>query len=154
VRALARVRKDRALVRDLVALTSDEDWLVAMRALDLIEKLAFEHPDWIAPHKRVFIGPLADSDEWEIRLQVVRALPLFDWTAVEGRRVVAILKRDVDHEQLFVKAWALDSLATLSLAHPRLRPIVRRYLRSFEQSGSRALAARARQIRKRLDRAS
>ena len=148
-RVLARVRKDRALVRDLVALTDDADGLVSMRALDLVEKLAHEHPDWIAPHKRVFIGTLADSDKWEIRLQVVRALPLFEWTATERRRVIAILRRDVDHEQTFVRAWALDGLATLSLAHTRLRPIVLRHLRSFLQSGSKALAARARHIRAR-----
>ncbi len=121
-----------------------------MRALDLIEKLAHEHPDWIAPHKRVFIGPLADSDKWEIRLQIVRALPLFEWTATERRRVVSILKRDVEYDQTFVKAWALDSLATFALANPKLRPIVRRHLRSFERSGSKALVARARHIRARL----
>jgi hypothetical protein len=137
-----------------VALTSDQDWLVSMRALDLIEKLGFEHPDWIAPHKRVFIGPLADSDKWEIRLQVVRALPLFDWNATERRRVVAILKRDVELDQTFVRAWALDSLATLSILHPHLRPIVRRHLRSFGQSDSKALVARARHIRARLLRLS
>ena len=44
--------------------------------MDLLEKLAHEHADWVQPHKRLFIGPLADSDQWEIRLQVVRALPL------------------------------------------------------------------------------
>jgi hypothetical protein len=48
-----------------------------MRAMDLFEKLAHERPDWILPHKRVFIGELANSDTWEIRLQIVRALPFF-----------------------------------------------------------------------------
>jgi hypothetical protein len=124
--------------------------LVSQRALDLLEKLAYEHPNWVEPHKRLFIGNLADSDRWEVRLQVVRALPLFTWTANERRRAVAILKRDVSHTQKFVKAWALDSLATLAQMHPRLRPIVLRHLRAFERSGSKALAARARRIRARF----
>lgn len=82
-----------------------------MRAFDLLEKIAHEHPDCVQPHKRLFIGPFADSDKWEVRLQIVRALPLLKWTFGERKRVVAILRRDLEHPQKFVRAWALDSLA-------------------------------------------
>ena len=115
--------------------------------MDLLEKLAHERLEWIEPHRKVFLGPLADSDKWEIRLQVVRALPLFQWKAAERRRAVAILRRDVDHPQKFVRAWALDGLARFALADPRLVPDVLRHLRRFERSGSKALMARARRIR-------
>jgi hypothetical protein len=30
-----------------------------------------------SPHKRLFIGPLADSDKWEMRLQIVRAWAVY-----------------------------------------------------------------------------
>jgi hypothetical protein len=56
----------------------------------------------------------------------------------------------VDHPKTFVKAWALDSLATLSRKDITLLPAVRQRLREFEGSGSRALLARARHIRERL----
>jgi hypothetical protein len=148
VRALVEQRPAR--VKDLAALTADDDWLVAQRAIDLLEKLAHEHPDWIEPHKAVFIGPLADSDKWEIRLQIVRALPLFRWTPVQTRRVEKILTENVSFPQTFVRAWALDSLATLSVRRPRLASVVMRYLKKFEQSPSKALQARARAIRERL----
>lgn len=39
-RARAKVEGDPSLVGELVALTRDDDWLVALRALDLLEKLA------------------------------------------------------------------------------------------------------------------
>jgi len=146
-RALALVRADSSRVPELVALVDDDDWLVSMRALDLLEKLAHSNSDWVAPHKRVFIGPIADSDKWEVRLQLVRALPLFDWTPAQRRRVLAILRRDIDFPQTFVRAWALDSLATLAGNDPGLRHIVRRHLAEFERSESKALQARARQIR-------
>src|SRR5262245_1931614 len=84
-RVRSMVERDPSLVADLVALTSEADWLVAQRALDLLEKLARDHPAWISPVKRVFLGPVADSDKWEIRLQVVRALPLFRWTTQQSR---------------------------------------------------------------------
>jgi hypothetical protein len=121
-----------------------------MRAVDLLEKLSYEHPDWIEPYKRLFIGDLADSDKWEIRLQIVRALPLFNWSRSERRRVVEILRRDIKHPQTFVKAWALDSLATFAATDATLMPVVRRWLARFERSGRKALATRAKHVRRQL----
>ena len=148
VRAI--VERQPSRVKELAGLTGDEDWLVAQRALDLLEKLAHEHPDWIEPHKKVFIGPLAGSDKWEIRLQIVRALPLFRWTAAESKRIEKILLENVAFPQTFVRAWALDSLATLAERRKRLMPVVLQYLEAFAQSSSKALQARARAIRERL----
>src|SRR5258708_4792334 len=149
-RVRTMVERDASLVQELAALTADEDWLVAQRALDLLEKLARQHPDWIEPHKRVFIGPLAASDKWEIRLQIVRALPLFRWSPVQSKRVEAILLECVSFPQPFVRAWSLDSLMTLALKRAALMPIVQRHLREFERSSSKALQARARNIKARL----
>ena len=132
----------------------DEDWLITQRSLDLLEKFAHEHPDWIEPYKKVFIGPLAESDKWEIRLQIVRALPLFRWTPAQRKRVETILIENVSFPQTFVRAWALDSLATLAARNAKLMPVVQRHLRSFERSPSKALQARARNIRARLARDS
>ena len=147
VRAL--VEADPSLVAELARLTSDEDWLVAQRAVDLLEKLARDHPDWVEPYKRVFIGPLADSDKWEVRLQIVRALSLYKWSPAQTKRVEEILLENVSFPQTFVRAWALDSLARLAEARPALWPKVQKYLREFERSPSKALQARARQIRER-----
>jgi len=149
-RARRSVERDPSLVTELVALTNDEDWLVVQRALDLLEKLAHSHADWIEPHKRLFIGRLADSDKWEIRLQIVRALPLFEWTPSERRRVRTILIENVSFPQTFVRAWALDSLAQLTAIDPAVEPIVRKYVRAFERSSSKALQARARHVRARM----
>ena len=149
-RVLDIVREKPRHVSELVALANGDDWLVSMRAMDVLEKLAHKRPELVAPYKQVFIGELADSDKWEMRLQIVRALPLFDWSSAERRRVVEILRRDVAHPQKFVKAWALDSLATLSQHDASLRPFVLRCVQEFEQSSSKALASRARHIRRRL----
>jgi len=148
-RVRTMIERDRSLVDGLVELANDDDWLVSHRALDLLEKLSHDHPDWIEPHKRIFIGPLADSAKWEVRLQIVRALPLFRWTPAQRRRVEAILLENVRFPQTFVRAWALDSLATFASRRPRLRATVERHLRTFERSSSKALQARARNIRAR-----
>ncbi len=144
------IDKDPSLVSELAALTADEDWLVTQRALDLLEKLAHDHAEWIAPHKKIFIGPLAASDKWEIRLQIVRALPLFRWSPTHAQRVEEILLENVAFPQTFVRAWALDGLATVAQRKATLVPIVRKHLREFERSPSKALQARAKHIRARL----
>ncbi len=148
------VEDEPSLVAELAALTKDEDWLVVQRALDLLEKLAHEHRDWVEPHKRIFIGSLAASDKWEIRLQIVRALPLFQWTPAQMRRVEDILRENVSFPQTFVRAWALDGLSILAERRARLKPVVEHHLKSFEESSSKALQARARLIRIRLRQAA
>lgn len=152
-RALELIRANPARVSEIAGLAQDADWLVAMRGVDLLEKLAHQNPEWVEPHKRIFLGALADSDKWEIRLQIVRAQPLFSWTPAEQKRAVEILLRDVNHSQQFVKAWALDSLATFAERDKKLMPIVRRLVRVFERSRSKSLATRAKRIGERLSRA-
>jgi len=151
-RALGILRDEPERIGELAALAGDGDPLVSQRALDLLEKLARESRPWVEPHKAVFLGGAADSDRWEARLQVVRALPLFRWSPVQRRRVVEILLRDIRHPQKFVRAWALDSLATIGAGDQKLRGIVLRHIRLFERSGSKAMMARARRIRERLAR--
>ena len=149
-RAQALINQDPSRIAELADLVEDDDWLVSMRALDLLEKFAHEQPDWVQPHKRVFVGPLAESDKWEIRLQIVRALPLLEWTPRERKRVIEILRQNLEHPQKFVRAWALDSLATFAESERALMPLVSRTVEAFERSGSKSLEARARQIRARL----
>jgi HEAT repeat protein len=148
--ALALLRADPARIAELVGLVSDNDWLVVMRAVDLMEKLVHERPDWMQPHRRLFIGALAEHPSWEIRLQIARALPLLRWTAAERRRVVAILLEYVKHPQKFVRAWSADSLSRLAAEDASLRAVVQGLIEEFERSGSPALVTRARQMRTRV----
>jgi len=148
--ALALLRADPARIVELVRLADDSDRLVVMRAVDLTEKLAHEHPDWIQPHRKLFIGPLAEHPSWEIRLQIARALPLLRWTPAERKRVVAILLGYAAHPQKFVKAWSVDSLSRLAMGDTALMRLVEELVGNLEQSASPALRSRARQIRKRL----
>jgi HEAT repeat protein len=151
-RARALIEREPGRIAELAELTRDDDWLVSLRALDLLEKLAHERPEWVEPYKKIFIGPLSRSDKWEVRLQIVRALPLFAWTPAQARRVESILTENLTFPQLFVRAWALDSLARIAETRPRLEAVVRRHVREFERSPSKALRARARNIAARLDR--
>jgi len=149
--AARRLIDDRpARVADLAAIAGHPNWVVAMRALDLLEKLARAHPERVQPHRAVFLKA-ADSDQWLIRLQVVRALPLLRWSPKQRADAVSILRANIDYPQAFVQAWSLDGLATFAATDATLRPLVTRTLARFERSDRAALRARARQIRVRLE---
>lgn len=147
--ALALVRADPKRIAELVGLANDADWLVVMRAVDLLEKLAHEHPEQVQPYRKLFIGALAEHPSWEIRLQIARTLPLLQWTPAERKRVVAILHGYAQQPQKFVKAWSVDGLSVLAVADATLLRVVEELLQGFEHSGSPALVSRARRIRAR-----
>ncbi len=147
VLAMLRVHPER--VAGVAALAEDSDWLVSLRALDVLENLVHEHADWVDPYRHLFIGPLADSETWEVRLQVVRALPYLHWTRQERSGFSPSCAGTSRIPGAFVAAWALDGLARFALDDARLLSEVRRYLSVFEGSGRTALAVRARHIRRR-----
>ncbi|MCC6736327.1 MAG: HEAT repeat domain-containing protein [Bauldia sp.] len=144
--ALDLVLADPASVASLVSLTRHESWLVRMRALDLLEKLAHRRRELVEPYRDVFLGPAAEAEQWEVRLQVVRALPLFDWSPAERKRAVAILRENADHPQTFVRAWATDGLARFAESDEALRPLVDRLVAAMAASGRKSLMSRARAI--------
>jgi HEAT repeat protein len=148
--ALALLRADPTRIAGLASLVGDDDPLVVMRAVDLIEKLAHERPEWIQPHRKRLIGSLAQHGAWEVRLQIARALPLLRWTAAERKRAVAILLGYARHPQKFVKAWSVDSLSQFAAHDASLLPVVEALIEDFERSASPSLISRARQIRQRL----
>ena len=90
-RALEIARGDREAVAELAGLTGDDDWLVGQRACDALEKLAHEKPEMVDPYKRVFVDHI-NSPYWEVRLQCVRAIPLFAWTADEKLNIISALR--------------------------------------------------------------
>lgn len=131
----------------MAALCTDRDYLVQMRAFDLLEKLARDNPGWVAPVKRVFLAAPLDAG-WEVRLQVVRALPLFEWSKTALARAIHILSRDARHPKKFVRAWAATGLAHFARLAPEARVALNRVLEELESSGVKSLLARARAIRR------
>lgn len=142
---------DPELVDELAKLAKDPDWLVAMRSVDLLDKVVRAHPEWVQPHRRLFLELLND-EHWEIRLQCVRTAPLLEWTEQERKELLLNLSRMIDDDQKFVQAWALDAFALLS--GPNEQGHLLAALHRFLETGSPALKARAKAIVKRLQKAN
>jgi HEAT repeat protein len=150
--ALAIARQDRKAVNELARLTTDPDPLVASRSLDVLEKLVHEVPEWVEPHRMVFLHNV-DHEYWEARLQCARAIPLLNWNPNERIKLIKSLRQRIDDDQKFVRCWALDSFAQLVGDDTDLREELDRHLASFLNSGVPSMVARARAIVKRMTRA-
>ena len=68
-----------ALQARTAARHATDDPVVSTRALNLLERLIRKHPGRRTRYRSVLLGPLAESEDWRIRLRAVRLLPLFDW---------------------------------------------------------------------------
>ena len=92
------------------------DWMVCMRALDLLEKRAHEHAEWVARHRDVFLG----VNKWEVASADRSGAPALRLEA-SGARARGEYPRSRSRPSAEVRApWALDSLARSDLTISRV----------------------------------
>ena len=99
--------------------------------------------------EKVLAG-LDTENHWTARLHAVRLVPFLSWNAEESRLIVEglfVLERG---ENLFVRAWALDSLAHFAEKDAELADRVMPLLVEAIGSGSGSVRARAKAAIKRL----
>jgi hypothetical protein len=127
------------------------DPLVRMRAADAAEKVSVHKPDWLAPFKAELLGLMAETSEQELRWHLALMAPRLPLTALERRRVVALLNSYLDDRSSIVKTFAMQALADLASADASLRPSVTELLRQLTRSGTPAMKARGRKLLARLE---
>jgi len=89
---------------------------------------------------------------WAMHLQIVRLLPRLTWTGEEYQLVLAYLFKQAEGANRFIKAWALDSLATFAQTDPTIEPRVVQMLVDAMEMGSAAIRVRARHGLARIER--
>jgi hypothetical protein len=143
---VAEVLATPALFREVISGMLAGDSLVRMRAADAVEKITASHPEYLAPHRRTLIGPVARIDQKEVRWHVAQLLPRVAWNTAERKQVISLLEGYLHDNSSIVKTFAMQALADLSRRSPELRPIVLRRLRELTVSGTPAMRARGRKI--------
>ena len=71
----------------------------------------------------------------------MRTLPLLRWTPFERQRAIEILRRDGNHPQTFVRAWAFDSLSIMAGESVPLVRFVEEKLREFDSVPTKSAAS-------------
>ncbi len=149
---IAEVDADPRLLPALVEATYSEDEVARWRAVYCLEMLTRRHPDWVPSFQDRLLGLMSGNEFWSIRMDVARMAPLGDWSEEEYGRVLDFLFREVARENLFVRAWALDSLSQFAVKDGAIRPRVVFLLEEGLEAGKASVRARCRQALKRLKR--
>jgi len=134
------------LFKDVVAAILDDDPGVRMRAADAAEKISRIHPEWLKPHKKLFLRTISRIDQQEVRWHVAQILPRFELTGPERRTVVGLMKSFLTDESSIVKTFAMQALADIAIQDDRYLPEVTKIIDKLIKNGSPAMKARGKKL--------
>jgi hypothetical protein len=147
------IGRDPRRVSELVAALSDRDPGVRMRAADALEKVSAERPALIGVFTSQLLRLAATAHQQEIRWHLAQMMPRLSLSGRERGRVARSLRRYLADPSSIVRTCALQALAELSFASPRLWPDVKARLEDAVRTGTPAMRARARRLLTRRARA-
>jgi hypothetical protein len=126
-----------------------DDYVVAMRTADVIEKVTRRHPEFLRPHKKAILKNLNGFSEKEIRWHAAQMVPRLDMNEKELADTLKVLNQWLREEKSeIVKVMSLQALYDLSQKHDGLKPEVEEILEKQFVSGSPSVRARARKLLK------
>jgi hypothetical protein len=126
------------------------DLEVRAKGLAILERVARKRPEVAQKAKLEILALLQRDESWLARMNACRLAPLVSWTHEEYEQVLDRLFAEVDRNEGFVAAWALDALARLAFKDESIRARVGHLLDEALTTGSAAVRARAKRAAKRL----
>jgi HEAT repeat protein len=93
---------------------------------------------------------LMGDGPWSARMHVCRMLPRLGWPADEYKLIRAFLFEQVADSNTFVRAWALDALASFACTDPSIRSKVLKMIEEALSAGPPSIRVRAREGLRRL----
>ncbi|HVT13671.1 MAG TPA: hypothetical protein VHE55_15510 [Fimbriimonadaceae bacterium] len=95
------------------------------------------------------LGLMVD-ETWSVRMHVCRMLPRVEWTPDQYPQVRDYAFEQSSNENAFVRAWALDALASFVCRDESIRERVLAMISKALESGPASVRVRAREGLKRL----
>ncbi len=138
------------LFQDVVHAILSDNPGIRMRASDAVEKISRFHPEWLKPYKRMFLHKIADIDQQEVRWHTAQILPRLNLTAIERKRVFALLVSYLDDNSRIVKTFSMQALADIALQDTAYIDEVRDIVSRSIKTGSPAMKARGKKLLSKL----
>ncbi len=124
----------------------DAEPLIRMRAADAVEKIAAQHPEYLAPFKSKLIRQIAKSDQQEVRWHVAQLFSRLALNQAERRVVAGILSEYLKDESRIVKTFSMQALADIAEKDEELRAPIVTQLEKLTRTGSPAMKSRGRKL--------
>lgn len=148
--AVTLVSQQPALLAPLFKGMRSDDPVLAMRCADVAEKVTSQHADWLTPYRALLLGPLMEIEQQEVRWHVAPMLSRLTLDGAEADRVMHWLEAATQDRSSIVRTMAMQAMADLAIAHPRLAALVRRHIEELTLTGSPAMRARGHRLLARM----
>ncbi|MFI5386652.1 MAG: HEAT repeat domain-containing protein [Fimbriimonadales bacterium] len=119
-----------------------------LRARDL-ERASRTDPSML--DRQELLGLMVD-ETWSVRMHLCRMLARMKWPADEYRQILEFLFAQAVDKNAFVRAWALDALASFARTDEAIRPMVLEMISLALESGPPSVRVRAREGLRRMER--
>jgi len=126
------------------------DPCVRMRSADVIEKVTRQHPEYLEKWKDAILNDFSRIDQPEVIWHVAQICSRISWELLEREKIVAILKKYLDHKSKIVVVCVMQALAELTEGHPALLKDTIKVIRRLTVTGSPAMRSRGEKLLKRL----
>jgi hypothetical protein len=145
---VARVLQQPNRVSELIECVWSDDPIVRMRAADATEKISVQKPSLLKAFKAELLGLADEATQAELRWHLAQILPRLPLTRVERGRVIARLREYLQDHSSIVKTFALQGLAELAEGDPTLESEMTELLEKVCRTGTPAMKARSRKLKK------
>ena len=139
------------LFKELFVLITCDDAIVRSRAANAVERVTREPPEWLQPHKKVYLERVLPIAQWEVRAHACQIMTRFELEPSEIRTCYNELRGFLDDKSSIVRTFTMQALFDLSRLDPDLAPEVTRTIRHLTESGTPAMRSRGRKLLKAFD---
>jgi len=107
------VLKDKTRLDELFNCLFHEDAWLRMRAIDSLEKVCREHPEWLKPYIERLLGEVAEIDQASIQWHLAEIFAAVELTDDQRRRAITLMKRNIASNEV---DWIVASNTMMALA--------------------------------------
>lgn len=121
-----------------------------MRAVDAVEKVTKNHPEFLTPHKGQLMGVLKSADHKELKWHIAQLIPRIELSKNELVDVQHVLNYWAlnKNESKIVRVNALQGLFDLSQKHPEVKQELVKVMANMEHELIPSIQARIRRLKK------
>lgn len=110
-----------------------------------------ENGDVLTPFEAAgFLSSFPSLKDWQAKLHFCQSLQFVDLSLVDCNALGIWLKCNLSHEKPFLRAWSLDGLVQIGLAHEGHMPDIMAALENAREDCAASVRARARNLFKKL----
>ena len=134
------------LFDDVVDAIFSESAGIKMRASDAIEKITRIHPEYLRPHKKLFLSKVSEIEQKEVRWHTAQILPRLNLTKKEREKVYGLMMLYLEDKSSIVRTFAMQALADIALQDNAYVPKVKNLISKLIVKGSPAMQSRGKKL--------